>query len=95
MILLMWLISLLLLFLGGWITIANWIIPLRPKGGTLIPIIGGVFVAIAFATVPLEVLHSFWWVPLIVDLGCVPLLVLTGSYLAWRAFAKRDEDQQS
>ncbi len=95
MIVLRWLISLLLLFLGGWITLANWIIPARPKGGSLIPVLGGLFGAVAFATIPIIALNSFWWLPLIVDLGCLPLLVMTGSYLAWQAYRKRDEDQQS
>ena len=79
-----WVVTTLLLFLGGWITIANWIIPMRPKGGSLIPVIGGAFVAIAFAISPLGVLNGFWWLPLILDLGCLPLLILTGGYLIWR-----------
>jgi hypothetical protein len=88
-----WFISLLLLFLGGWAMITNWVIPLRPKGGSLIPVIGGVFVAIAFVTIPFKVLHGFWWLPLIVDLGCLPLLVLAGGHFAWRSLTKRDGGQ--
>jgi hypothetical protein len=90
MIVLMWLLSLVLLLLGAWITIANWVITFRTKGGSPIPIVGGVFMAIALVMIPLDALHRFWWLPLIVDLGCLPMLVLTGGYLAWRALAKRN-----
>lgn len=85
-----WIISLTFLFFGGWITIANWVIPMRTKGGSLIPVIGGVLVAVTFVLVPVNIIHSIWWVPLFADLGCVPLLMLTAGYWLWRAISKKD-----
>jgi hypothetical protein len=91
MVLLRWLAFSILLFVGAWVIIANWVIPLRRGGGSLIPIIGGVFVAIAFAVVPVDTIRWLWWVPLIVDLGCLPILLLATGAFIWRTVSRRPE----
>ena len=88
MIVLRWLIFSILVFIGGSAILANWLIALRPRGSH-IPIIGGVIVAIAVILAPWDALRSLWWVPLIVDLGCAPMLLLTGSYWTWYWLSKR------
>jgi hypothetical protein len=90
MVVLRWLVFSTLLYLGGWVILCNWVIALRARGSQ-IPLFGGVFVAIALAVAPWEALHWLWWVPLLVDLGCVPLLLLTAGFLLWRAVAGKSE----
>jgi hypothetical protein len=94
MVILRWVVFSFLMFFGGWAIVANWVIPFRKGGGSLIPLVGGSLVAVAFAVVPVDVLNSLWWVPLFVDLGCVPLFTLTGGHLLWRAASKKENDQQ-
>jgi hypothetical protein len=59
----------------------------------MIPVICGVFVAAALVMTPIEFLHGYWWMPLILDLGCAPMLALTLGYLAWRTIRKHDQKQ--
>jgi hypothetical protein len=89
MIVMQWLVSSALFFVGGWIVLANWVIAFR-RGGSLIPFLGGIFVAIAFLVVPLDVLRGVWWLPLLIDLGCVPIVVLAGGHAAWNALFGRN-----
>jgi hypothetical protein len=89
MLFLQWVAFLLLSFLGGWVILANWIIPTRPKGGSLIPAIGGVFVAISFTVAPIDGLKGFWWLPLIADLGSAPLFVMTAGFLVYQAVSRK------
>jgi hypothetical protein len=85
-----WAIFSVLTFIGGWAIMANWVIAFRRRGSH-IPVLGGVIVAVAFAIVPWESLRNLWWVPLIADLGCLPMLLLVGSYLAWRSIFGKQE----
>ncbi len=50
----------------------------------IIPIIGGAAGAFAFKIGPWEDLHSLWWLPLILDVGCLPWLAV----MAFGAFRK-------
>jgi hypothetical protein len=54
----------------------------------MVPILGGVLSSVAFLAAPVEMLRRLWWMPLVVDLGCVPLMVWTAIYFAWRAVTK-------
>jgi hypothetical protein len=47
-----WVIFSFLLFFGGWAIVANWVIPCRKRGGSLIPLFGGMLVALAFIVAP-------------------------------------------
>lgn len=88
MIFLRWAASSILLFMGGWIIVINWTAPKRPKGRSLIPVIGGLFVAISFAVAPIDVLQGIWWLPLIADLGSAPLFVMTAGFLVYQAVSR-------
>jgi len=89
MILLRWLLFVILLFFGGLAIIGNWVIPFQRRGGSLVPMFGGALAAIALAVAPVDSLHWFWWIPLIIDLGCVPLLVLTTGFFIGQAISKK------
>ena len=88
MIVLQWLVFLILLFFGGWVVLANWVFACRRRGSQ-IPVVGGIIVAVAFVMSPVEAFHWLWWMPLVVDLGCLPLLLTAGSYFIWRAVFRR------
>jgi hypothetical protein len=85
-----WFLFSLLVFMGGWAILGNWVIALR-RGGSLVPVVGGVMVAVAFAVVPWDLLQSLWWAPLMVDLGCGPMLLLAGSFLTWQWLSRRQQ----
>jgi hypothetical protein len=68
--------------------LGGWAIALR-VGGSLVPVLGGALAAVAFAIAPRDGLRGLWWLPLVADLGCVPLLVLTASDLGWRWLSQR------
>ena len=83
-----WLASGLALLLGVWIIILDWQAPFRKVGASLIPLLGGLLVAVAFVVVPVDELNSLWWLPLVIDLGCVPLLTLSAGFVIYRLVAK-------
>ncbi len=68
-----------LYFLGIYVVFMNWAIVvhtlLTKKHVSLVPLIGGVFVAIAMYFTPYVSIHRLAWIPLISDIGCIPLLV--------------------
>lgn len=47
----------------------------REKFQSLIPFVGGIVGTIGFLLLPMSQLRHIWWVPLIMDLGCGPMLV--------------------
>jgi len=63
--------------LGNWWAVIRGVIR-KPKGSGL-PIIPGVLGAVALLIAPPQNdifrWHSYWWVPLLVDVGCVPWLI--------------------
>lgn len=44
------------------------------RGGSLIPVLGGATGALALIIVPLANLSWLWWMPLLVDVGCAPMI---------------------
>jgi uncharacterized membrane protein HdeD (DUF308 family) len=69
-----------------WSAVARRYILKRP-GGSWIPVIGGVLGAAALVVLPLRDLHSYWWLPLVVDWGSAPGL-LQAAVAHWRAGKK-------
>lgn len=88
MTLMRWVLFSLLLVFGGWAIICNWVVTLRRRG-SYIPVVGGVIVTIALLVTPLDAIRSLWWAPLVVDLGCMPTLVMVMGFLIWRAISKQ------
>jgi hypothetical protein len=41
----------------------------------MIPFIGGILGSVSLFLLPIAEVKSFWWIPLVVDLGCVPLFI--------------------
>ena len=64
-----------------WLSACNWTVVLRywltKKHSSLAPFIGGVCGAIAVYIMPVDHVKKWVWLPLFVDVGCVPLLVFT------------------
>lgn len=70
-----WIISCLLLLLSAIVIIANIQTILRgwhdkKSSGSLVVIVGGVLGAIGLFTIPVHGLHGWWWVPMVLDIGC-------------------------
>jgi hypothetical protein len=75
----LWIIAVVLLTLSLWAVFGNlWIVLaglLLKKKESLLPFFGGVVGAIGLLLLPLKQTRRFWWVPLVIDLGCGPMLV--------------------
>jgi hypothetical protein len=93
MIWLRWTLFSVLLLLGGCVALCNWGIAAQAgrsrKGGSLVPLVGGVLVTAACLVAPAGPVRSLWWVPLVGDLGCVPMLALTAGSLLWVAISRQ------
>ena len=50
------------------------------QGGSMVPIIGGLCGALGFAISENGVISSYWWMPLILDVGAGPLLAWTAAW---------------
>jgi len=76
-----WVISIFLFINFTWIATCNlWIVLhyyFRMKHGSLIPGVGGIIGVLAIIMAPLEAFKHYWWIPLFVDIGCIPLLIIT------------------
>jgi hypothetical protein len=76
-----WTISILMMLVSGLMIIGNlWItfgglLKKRKKFESLIPFVGGIIGTIGIIISPAAKLHHFWWIPLVADLGCLPLLL--------------------
>jgi hypothetical protein len=62
------------------IIIANWLAILRykkdkEKSFSLIPVVGGVFLCISFAIIPDNSYIWLCWIALILDVGCLPMVI--------------------
>jgi hypothetical protein len=83
----------LLLFVAVTVSLSNWATAVNAivtkKSGSVIPLIGGGSGAIAFGIGPSDALRSFWWIPLLVDLGCAWLLFFGVVFVLTRILRKR------
>jgi hypothetical protein len=71
---LMVLVSGYVILCNGWIAMAGLVT--RRNQPSLVPIVGGLVGAAAFAWAPWERINRLWWLPLVVDLGSLPYLLL-------------------
>ena len=77
-----------LVFAGGnaGIVLRGWV---RKKGGSLVPLIGGLAGLGAFLTLPFSGLSHWWWIPLLADIG-TGYLIVTAVFLIHRASTNSD-----
>ncbi len=85
-----------LILLGGFIMTMNWGVVVqwlwKNKHSSWIPVVGGTLAAVGAAIVPLSSVNALWWVPLVIDWGCLPGLAYTMAYFAWRSLTHRRDD---
>lgn len=78
----LWILGLLLLAVFAWLSALNasvfWKQTIRKvRTPSWIPLIGGLVGALAFRILPVPFLNAFWWLPLLLDTGCLPGLLYT------------------
>jgi hypothetical protein len=80
-IILRWLITLMLGIVGAWLTALNWSCVVswyaRRRHSSMFPLIAGVSLALALIACPIAGSARWAWIPLIVDPGCLLLIILT------------------
>ena len=73
-----WSISGVLLVIGGCAIIANYSLSIRwyllKQRGSMIPFFGGILAAAGLALLPLQNVHVYWWIPPLIDPGCILLV---------------------
>ncbi|SMF41419.1 hypothetical protein SAMN06296036_112161 [Pseudobacteriovorax antillogorgiicola] len=71
-----WILTIFLSLLGGYVVALNSFCVVQMirgyKVGSWIPLLGGGCISIAAIVAPVDTVASLWWVPLLVDWGCVP-----------------------
>lgn len=74
-----WIVALVLLAVSSWAVLGNLWIAFAwiywKKKGSLVPLAGGVTGAFGLLLLPVIHARQFWWVPVLVDLGCGPIFV--------------------
>jgi len=82
-----------LMLLGGFIVVMNWGVVFRwlwkRKHSSWIPVVGGGLAAAGSAILPYSSLNALWWVPLVVDWGCLPGVAYSVVFNVWRSFTQR------
>ena len=71
-------------FVANWHGLLAWLI--KSKRSSAIPLLGGALLAFAIAVAPGHSVFRQWWLPLILDPGCLPLLVATVLFWLRRGF---------
>ncbi len=61
---------------------------LKKPAPSWIPLLGGVFAAIGLVMLPYPRIRVFWWLPFLLDYGCVPGFAYTAY---WYLFVRKDE----
>ncbi|MGB0371398.1 MAG: hypothetical protein ACPGN3_08605 [Opitutales bacterium] len=76
----LWILGILFIAMGLIPTLVNGSTFLRgileKENGSIIPIFGGVTLSIGLLIIPVEGLKPWAWIPLVLDFGCLPSLVM-------------------
>jgi hypothetical protein len=90
-----WVLIVVLGIPGLFFTAMNWVAVLayviRKQGSSKVPLLGGGFLAVSMAVWPQDSVRHLWWLPLLLDWGCVPLFVNCAIFLPvemWRNRSK-------
>ena len=85
-----WVCAVILALFAVGVVAANWILVIRgirgQPSGSQVPLIGGLAGAASLFVVPSDGV-LWWWIPLVLDPGSVPLLFVTATYHIWRLFS--------
>jgi hypothetical protein len=92
-------LSIIALSAAAWVVCGNWWLGVlfiaKGKRSSLVPIAGGVLGCLGCLLSPYEILSRLWWVPLILDVGCVPELSLAATYVVISLIrGRRSSDEQ-
>jgi hypothetical protein len=84
----LYVLSIAAFFVGGVLTLANWVYVFQSfyykENHSKVPFVGGVSACLGCLLWPSGSLRSFWWIPLLVDIGCIPLLLgLAIQFVVW------------
>jgi hypothetical protein len=52
--------------------------------GSFIPIVGGIFGCMACLVCPNATVFFFWWAPLLIDPGCLPMGIAFLVFIIWK-----------
>lgn len=64
---------------------------MRRKASSWVPLLGGLFGAIACYLSPFPVANRYYWLPFVLDWGSIPGLLYTVVYLAWQRGVKEEK----
>ncbi len=65
---------------------------LKKKMPSFVPFFGGITGAYALKFAPWDSVHAYWWFPLLLDFGCVPLVVITVVFLLFEKIRPTPKD---
>jgi hypothetical protein len=87
-----WVLFVLMSAFSGLITIGNWGCPMiayrEKRNVSIVPLIGGLSGCLVLLLSPIQGAARFWWAPLLLDLGCVPMLLLVVVFLIREKFSR-------
>ena len=79
-----WILFFAAAFFGATFVVANWhgllAWLIKRKRSSAIPLLGGALLAFAIVVAPGQSVRWLWWLPLILDPGCLLLLVTTALF---------------
>lgn len=89
-------IAIALFILSGYFIVINWAVVvnnhlLRRKWTSAIPLIGGVLGSIGMLAFPASGIRAYAWIPLFLDWGCLPLIVISFLCYLSRSLGKRGQ----
>lgn len=67
----------------------------RNRSFSVVPFVGGVSGVLGCVIAPSKAVNRYWWIPPLVDLGCIPLLVVLAIYFARKLFAKHNNKKNT
>ncbi len=74
-----WMLAVPLLLIGVWIIVSGWVLVfqwfIQKKHSSITPLVGGLLTTLGLLLMP-SGYRTLWWMPLVVDVGCIPSLVL-------------------
>lgn len=77
-----WIFSVALLLFGSYMAVMNWAVfvnnhILKKKWTSAVPLVGGIAAAIGVICLPVNSSWKYAWIPLLVDWGSVPVIVVS------------------